>query len=114
MIILLATASSGSTVVAGTKARRRALRARTTLPRRAQVGEDQDPETRARAKEKIKGRTRLVPTAQGDLEQEMVHQEDAKAIVLLPLAGPLLPPTGSKFEEPPRVAKRIARYVPFI
>ena len=86
----------------------------TTLPKRAQVEEDQDPETRARAKEKTRGKTRVIPPAQGDLEQETVHPEDEEAIVLLPLAGPLLPPTGNKFEEPPQVARRIARYVPFI
>ena len=83
-------------------------------PKRARVGVDRAPETRAKAREKIKGKTRVDPPAQGDLEQEMVHPEDEEAIVLLPLAGPLLPPTGNKFEEPPRVARRIARYVPFI
>ena len=75
---------------------------------------DQDPVTRARAKEKTKGKTKVVPRAQGDLEQEMVHPEGEEATALRALVGPLLPPTGNKYEEPPRVAKRIARFAPSI
>ena len=85
-----------------------------TRPRKALVGEDQDPATRARAKEKNEGKTRVVPQAQGDLEQEMVHPEDEEAIALRALVGQLLPPTGNKYEEPPRVAKRIAKFAPSI
>ena len=81
-----------------------------TRPRRVQVEADLDPEKRGKVGVRVKGRTGTVPKAQGDLEAEMVHQEDGAEIVPLTIEGPLLPPTGNHFEEPHPVERRIAKY----